>query len=173
MFTSLHQIFGARSRLLLSGLLCLLLVAGLAACQPKQTSTTDTAPASENTTTQDQPQGDVQQSPLENPDYATAVMQKGPEFTEEELLKIYKDMEPVSRGSMGEVVNYLEAEKGWDGNRVYYILSKVASGEAILQDPANREMIAQEWPEDLPTAKELALVQKHRATLHKLIGATE
>ena len=179
MFTSLNQIFGVKSRLLLSGLVCLLLVSGLAACQPKQTSTSENAPVAENTpvaenaAAQNQNQGDVKQNPMEDPDYARAIMQKGPEFTEAELLKIYKDMEPVSRGSMAEVVNYLETEKGWDGSRVYYILSKVASGEAILENPANREMIAQDYPEDLPTANELALVQKHRATLHKLIGIAE
>lgn len=173
MFTSLNQIFGVKSRLLLSGLVCLLLVSGLAACQPKQTSTSDKAPVAESTAAQNQNQGDVKQNPMEDPDYARAIMQKGPEFTEAELLKIYKDMEPVSRGSMAEVVNYLETEKGWDGSRVYYILSKVASGEAILENPANREMIAQDYPEDLPTANELALVQKHRATLHKLIGIAE
>ena len=173
MIISLNQIFGAKARLLLSGFICLMLLAGLAACQPKQTSTSENAPVAENAAAQNKGQDTAAQSPLENQDYARAIMQKGPEFTEAELLKIYKDMEPVSRGSMGEVVNYLEAEKKWDSSRVYYILSKVASAEAILQDPANREMIAMDFPEDLPTAKELALVQKHRATLHKLIGVTE
>ena len=173
MITSLTQMLGDKARLLLSGLVCLMLAAGLAACQPKQTSTSENTPVAENAAGQNQSEGAVEQNPLEDPDYARAIMQKGPEFTEAELLKIYKDMEPVSRGSMGEVVNYLEAEKGWDGSRVYYILSKVASAEAILQDPANREMIAMDWPEDLPTAKELGLVQKHRAALHKLIGVTE
>ena len=171
MFTRLNQIFSAKSRPLFSSLLCLLLVAGLAACQPKQTSPQDNG-------AQNAPQTGVQttsqQSPLDDPEYATAVMKQSPEFTESELTKIYKDMEPVSRGSMAEVVNYLDKEKGWPQARSYYILTKVASAEMILQEgEAGRQMVADNWPEEIPTAQELALVEKHRATLHKLIGLTE
>ncbi len=169
MLIRLNQIFGVKSRLLLSGLLCLLLVAALAACQPKQ------APAPENAADSGQqaPQAVSDKDPLTDPDYAKTVMMQSPEFTEAELVKIYQDMEPVSRGSMSEVVHYLSAEKGWEASRVYYILNKVSSAEMILQDPASRELVVQDWPEEVPTAKELALVEKHRATLHKLIGATE
>lgn len=171
MFTRLHQIFGAKSRLLLSSLFCLLLVAGLAACQPKQTSPQDNAAQGG---TQTGAQTSTAQSPLDDPEYATAVMKQSPEFTESELTKIYKDMEPVSRGSMAEVVNYLDKEKGWPQARSYYILTKVASAEMILQDgEAGRQAVADNWPEEIPTAQELALVEKHRATLHKLIGMTE
>ena len=171
MFTRLNQIFGAKSRLLLSSLLCLLLVAGFAACQPKQTSPQDNGAQGG---TQTGVQTTSQQNPLDDPEYATAVMKQSPEFTESELTKIYKDMEPVSRGSMAEVVNYLDKEKGWPQARSYYILTKVASAEMILQEgEAGRQMVADNWPEEIPTAQELALVEKHRATLHKLIGLTE
>ena len=171
MFTRLHQIFGAKQRLLLSSLFCLLLAAGLAACQPKQTSPQDNVAQGG---TQTSAQTTTAQSPLDDAEYATAVMKQNPEFTESELTKIYKDMEPVSRGSMAEVVNYLDKEKGWPQARSYYILTKVASAEMILQDgEAGRQMVADNWPEEIPTAQELALVEKHRATLHKLIGMTE
>lgn len=173
MFTRLHQILDAKSRLLLSGLLCLLLAAGLAACQPKQTSPQDNA-AQSGTRAGAGAQTTSAQSPLDDAEYATAVMKQNPEFTESELTKIYKDMEPVSRGSMAEVVTYLEKEKGWPQARSYYILTKVASSEMILQDgDAGRQMIADTWPDEIPTAQELALVEKHRATLHRLIGMTE
>ena len=171
MFIRLHKIFGAQARLPLFALLCLLLVVGLTACQPKETSPRGDAAA------QSQPQGEMtaaKQSPLEDPEYATAVMRQSPEFTEAELLKIYKDMEPVSRGSMAEVVTYLENDKGWPQSRSYYILTKVASAEMILQEgDGGRQMIVDNWPDEIPTKQEQALVEKHRATLHKLIGATE
>lgn len=172
MFTNLQQILGTQSRLPLLALLCLLLAASLAACQPKETSPQGDAAA------QNVSQGETQtagnQSPLEDPEYAKVVMQQNPEFTEAELLKIYKDMEPVSRGSMAEVVTYLENDKGWPQARSYYILTKVASAEMILQEgDGGRQMIADNWPEEIPTQRELTLVEKHRATLHKLIGATE
>ena len=54
MITSLKQMLGDKARLLLSGLVCLVLVAGLAACQPKQTSTSASAPVAENAAGQHQ-----------------------------------------------------------------------------------------------------------------------
>lgn len=170
MFTRLNRIFGVKSHVLLSSLACLMLVVGLAACQPKQTPPPENVADSGR---QNQQAATADKDPLTDPAYAKTVMLQNSEFTEPELVKIYQDMEPVSRGSMSEVVNYLSAEKGWEASRVYYILSKVSSAEMILQDPASRELVAQNWPEEVPTAQELALVQKHRATLHKLIGATE
>ncbi len=162
--------FTGKTRLLFSGVMCLALVVGLVACQPKQ------APPSENVSDSGESQQQEVisgQSSLEDEAYAKAVMVKGPEFSEVELLTILKDIEPVSRGSMDEVVHYLSAEKGWDESRAYYVLSKVSSSEMILQDEGNRDGIAASWPEDMPTERELALVAKHRATLHKLIGYDE
>ena len=170
-----QDLFRVKPRAALLGLLCFLLLAGFVACQPKQ-SAPDNAAASQQGQEAAAQQGEAPVSdkdPLTNPSYAEDLMTTSPEFSEAELVKIYKDMEPVSRGSMSEVVHYLSAEKGWGGSRVYYILSKVSSAEMILQDEANREYLARDWPHDMPTAKELALVQKHRATLHKLIGQKE
>ena len=164
----------ARPRVVWFGVLCILLLAGLVACQPKSAQPDDAAASGQS----QQAEAAAEQSappvsgkdPLTDAEYAKAVTAKGPEFTEAELVKVFKDMEPVSRGSMDEVINHLDAEKGWDRTRAYYILTKVAAAEIILEDESNREYIARDWPEDIPTAKELALVQKHRATLHKLIG---
>ena len=174
--------------LCLTGLLCLLLAPGLAGCQAKVQQDA-AAPQIVQPVHKDQqlaatPQGvtdtqqDLQAASLTNPaddhGYAEAVMLRSPQFTETELLKIFKDMEPVSHDSMYNVVEYLHVEKGWPMERSYYILTKVASSEGILQDgDSARQYLRENWPEDMPTNEELALVEKHRAALHKLIGYQE
>ena len=165
MFTRLQQILGTQSRLPLLALLCLLLAASLAACQPKETSPQGDAAA------QNVSQGETQtagnQSPLDDPEYAKVVMQQNPEFTEAELLKAMADVQPVTHNGMDEVLDHLTKNSGWERNRAYYVLSKAAVSEFILNEPEARQTISQEYPQGLPTDKELDLVRKNRAAVHK------
>lgn len=105
--------------------------------------------------------------PLEDPVYEKAVMEAGPEFTEKELLQIMTDIQPVTHNNMGEVVDYLAGTPGWERNRAYYILTKVAASEFVLSEPDARQTLTQEYPQGLPTDKELDLVRKNRAAVHK------
>ena len=105
--------------------------------------------------------------PLEDPVYEKAVMETSPEFTEKELLKIITDIQPVTNNSMDEVLDYLAGAPGWERNRAYYILTKVAVSEFILSEPDARQTITEEYPQGLPTDKELDLVRKNRAAVHK------
>ncbi len=168
----------------LAGLLCLLLLAGLTACQAKVQQDAAAPQAVQKNqqvaaTAQEAAAGQALEAtltphPVDAADYAKAVMLQGPQFTEAELLKILKDIEPVSRESMYNVVEYLYNEKDWTRERSYYTLSKVASAERILQDGDSAiQYLEEAWPEDMPTAEELALVEKHRARLHELIGYEE
>ncbi len=105
--------------------------------------------------------------PLEDPVYEKAVMEAGPEFTEKELLQIMADIQPVTHNGMNEVVDYLAGAPGWERNRAYYVLTKVAVSEFILSEPDAKQTISQEYPQGLPTEKELDLVRKNRAAVHK------
>lgn len=143
-----------KNRALLLGLVLVILMLGLAACKTgKQTALPTPDPMYED--------------PLDDPVYEKAVMENGPEFTEAELLKAMADVEPVTHNGMSDVLDHLTKNSGWDRNRAYYVLNKTAVAEFILSEPDAREIIKEEYPQGMPTEKELDLVTKNRAAVHK------
>ena len=143
-----------KNRALLLGLVLVILMLGLTACKTgKQVALPTPDPMYED--------------PLDDPVYEKAVMESEPEFTETELLKAMADVEPVTHNGMSEVLDQLTQNSGWDRNRAYYVLSKTAVAEFILSDPGSKEIIKQEYPQGMPTEKELNLVAKNRAAVHK------
>lgn len=143
-----------KTRALLLGLILVILMLGLTGCKTgKQTALPTPDPMYED--------------PLDDPVYEKAVMENGPEFTEAELLKAMADVEPATHNGMKEVLDHMTQKAGWDRNRAYYVLSKTAVAEFLLSDPSSREMIKAEYPQGMPTDKELDLVSKNRAAVHK------
>ena len=143
-----------KSRALILGLILVIVMLGLTACKTGKQSALPTP--------------DRQyEDPLDDPVYEKAVMENGPEFTEAELLKAMADVQPVTHNGMDEVLDHLTKNSGWERNRAYYVLSKAAVSEFILNEPEARQTISQEYPQGLPTDKELDLVRKNRAAVHK------
>ena len=144
-----------KNRALFLGLALVVMMLALTACKTGKSSTALPTP------------DPAYSDPLEDPVYEKAVMEAGPEFTEKELLKIMTDIQPVTNNGMGDVLDYLTGAPGWEKNRAYYILTKVAVSEFILSEPDARQTISEEYPQGLPTEKELDLVRKNRAAVHK------
>jgi hypothetical protein len=148
-------------RVLFLSLVIVILMLGLTACKTGKPSTDLPAP------------DPAYSDPLEDQTYEKAVMESEPEFTEKELLQIMLDIQPVTKGSMDEVLDYLTGAPGWDRNRAYYILNKIAVAEYILSEPDVRQVLMAEYPQGLPTDKEFELVRKNRAAVHKGMGIEE
>ena len=144
-----------KNRALFLGLMLVVMMLALTACKTGKSSTALPTP------------DPAYSDPLEDPVYEKAVMETNPEFTEKELLKIMTDIEPATNNSMSDVLDYLTGAPGWERNRAYYILTKVAVSEFILSEPDARQTITAEYPQGLPTEKELDLVSKNRAAVHK------
>ena len=149
-----------KSRVLILGLVLVIVMLGLTACKTgKQTALPTPDPQYED--------------PLDDPIYEKAVMENGPEFTEAELLKAMADVQPVTHNDMDEVLDQLTKNSGWERNRAYYVLSKTAVSEFILSEPDGKDIISKEYPQGLPTDKELDLVRKNRAAVHKGMDIAE
>ena len=144
-----------KNRALFLGLMLVVMMLALTACKTGKSSTALPTP------------DPAYSDPLEDPVYEKAVMENGPEFTEAELLKAMADVQPVTHNGMDEVLDHLTKNSGWERNRAYYVLSKAAVSEFILNEPEARQTISQEYPQGLPTDKELDLVRKNRAAVHK------
>ncbi len=150
--TTFRQI--TKNRVLFLGLMLVIAMLALGGCKTgKQSALPTPDPAYED--------------PLQDPVYEKAVMENEPEFTEKELLKIMTDVQPVTHEGMSGVLDHLAGAPGWDRNRAYYVLTKIAVSEFILTEPDARETMMQEYPQGLPTEKELSLVTKNRAAVHK------
>lgn len=157
--TTLRSVFNSRAMCL--GLILMLMVLGLSACKAGKNSVALPTP------------DPAYEDPLDDPVYEKALMENSPEFSEAELLKIMADVQPATNNGMGEVLDYLTGAPGWERNRAYYILTKVAVSEFILSEPDARQDIGKEYPQGLPTDKELDLVRKNRAAVHKGMDISE
>lgn len=166
-------------RALFFGLLLVILLFSLTACK----ANTHTKSGESEAQTQVQPPPEATppadasyEDPLQDPTYEKTVMTSNPEFTKTELLKIMEDIIPITHSSMTEVLDYLSSKGGWERNRAYYILSKISVAEYILTEDdqtAAKERINQEYHQGMPTDKELKLVEKNRAAVHKGMGLKE
>lgn len=143
-----------KKRALFLGLILVILMLGLTACKTGKQSALPTPDP-------------MYEDPLDDPAYEKAVMESEPEFTEKELLKAMTDVQPATHNGMKDVLDHMTQKAGWDRNRAYYVLSKTAVSEFLLSDPSAREIIKEEYPQGMPTEKELDLVSKNRAAVHK------
>ena len=101
--------------------------------------------------------------------YGVTVMQREPAFTEAELLRFCDDVYPAV-GSPPVMLAYMQQKKGWEPDRVFYLLSRLTFGCAYLkmhaQDPATQP----QQPPMAPSEEELALLQKHMDRIPNFFG---
>ena len=103
--------------------------------------------------------------------YALSVLQKGPEFTEEELLRYCADSYlKVAQGPQ-VMLTYMVQVKGWDSDRVYYLMAKIVAAEAQLAAEAGGGTLPDGGePAMRATPRELELVRKHQDQIPEILG---
>ena len=106
--------------------------------------------------------------------YDKAVMENKPEFTEAELRKAIVDLQAAPRGNGRDaILEHMAQNAGWEINRADYVLSKIETAELILSNPNGREIVSHEFPQAMPTDKELDLVRKNLAAVRKILWSEE
>lgn len=108
-------------------------------------------------------------APGEN--YGQKVLERGPEFTEDELLRYCADIYPVAGGDLNRMLQYMADHKGWERDRVYYIMSKIIMAEAQLATERSGESQPEEILKDaLAIPQEIELVRKHHDRIPEMFG---
>ena len=106
--------------------------------------------------------------------YTEAVMGNKPEFTEDELQKAIVTLQSAPRGKGREaILEHIAQNTGWEIDRADYVLSKIETSELILSNPNGRDIVSREFPQAMPTDKELDLVRKNLAAVRKILWSEE
>ena len=103
----------------------------------------------------------------DDPNYALTVLRREPQFTEAELLRYCDDVYPVAGQDPNAMLGYMTTRKGWESDRVYYMMTKIVMAEGdlaakaagITGTPVGRQ------PEMAPGDEELRLVERHHARI--------
>lgn len=75
--------------------------------------------------------------------YALTVLQREQEFTEEELLRYCDDVYPIiANEDLNLMLLYMTKKKGWESDRVFYIMAKIIMAENALAREESQERIS-------------------------------
>lgn len=103
--------------------------------------------------------------------YGLLVLQKGPEFTEEELRRYCDDVYPVAGRDLNLMLIYMEGCKGWERDRVYYMMAKILYAVGTLAQ--KRESLEAPAPYGQgmdATPQEQQLVEKYLHSIPAFFG---
>ena len=103
--------------------------------------------------------------------YALQVLRRGPEFTENELLRWCDDVYPLAGKNPELMLRYMVERKGWESDRVYYMMAKTFLAEAGLAATAQGKTPPTGGADGMAaTAGELELVRRHHDRIPAAFG---
>ena len=103
--------------------------------------------------------------------YALQVLRRGPEFTESELLRWCDDVYPLAGKNPELMLRYMVERKGWESDRVYYMMAKTLLAEAALAAAAEGKTPPTGGADGMAaTAGELELVRRHHDRIPAAFG---
>ena len=98
-------------------------------------------------------------------------MRRGPEFTESELLRWCDDVYPLAGKNPELMLRYMVERKGWESDRVYYMMAKVLLAEAALAAEAEGKTPPPGGADGMTaTAGELELVRRRHDRIPAAFG---
>lgn len=103
--------------------------------------------------------------------YGLTVLQREPAFQEAELLRFCDDVYPAV-GSPPAMLAYMQHKKGWEPDRVFYLMSRLTVGCAFLKMRTQNPAAEPQQPPLAPAAEELALIQMHTDRIPDFFGGS-